>query len=54
MTKVVFSSELDKSDISVFCGDISDNLHDKSDINNKIFDKSDIFPGDKSDILIGT
>ena len=53
MTKVVFSSELDKSDISGCFGDISDNLHDKSDISTKIFDKSDIFPGDKSDILIG-
>ena len=39
MTKVVFSSELDESDISVFFGDISDNLHDKSDISTKIFDK---------------
>ena len=54
MTKVVFSSELDKSIISVLIGDISDNLHDKSDISTKIFDKSDIFPGDKGDILIGT
>ena len=44
LIKVVFS---------VFFGDISDNLHDKSDISTKIFDISDIFPGDKSDILIG-
>ena len=39
---------------SVFFYDISDNLRDKSDISTKIFDKSDIFPGDKGDILIGT